>query len=71
MRGSIYCFVWQMKSWLILLYFIGTGSIVEFVTYAAGRKPDVIGKPEKMSRDIIEAAHGALDAEKTLMVGDR
>ena len=49
----------------------GTGSIVKFVSVAAGREPTVVGKPAVLSKDIIEAAHGKLDATRTMMVGDR
>ena len=55
------------------MYYIfstGTGSIVAAVKIPAHREPLVIGKPGKIMFDMLHEEHG-LDAEKTIMVGDR
>ncbi|XP_067946969.1 glycerol-3-phosphate phosphatase-like [Watersipora subatra] len=49
----------------------GTGSIVNFVSTGAGREPVVVGKPNILAKNILEAAHGKFDDERTMMVGDR
>ena len=60
-------FLW----WLVYYIFsTGTGSIVAAVKIPAHREPLVIGKPGKIMFDMLHEEHG-LDAEKTIMVGDR
>lgn len=55
----------------MLVNITGTGALVNFVKTAATREPVVVGKPNTLSKDILEKTHGAFTAERTLMVGDR
>ena len=47
-----------------------TGAIVDAVTSAAKRKPEVIGKPDTHLFSCIQATHPSIDCSRTLMIGD-
>ena len=47
-----------------------TGAIVDAVTSAAKRKPEVIGKPDTHLFACIQATHPTIDRSRTLMIGD-
>jgi len=49
----------------------GTGSMVAAVETAAGRKPVVLGKPNRLMFDIVRKRHPSVDPSRTLMIGDR
>ena len=49
---------------------LGTGVMVKAVATAAGREPEVMGKPHKPIFDVLMEKFD-LDPSKTLMVGDR
>lgn len=47
-----------------------TGAIVDAVTSAAKRKPEVLGKPDTHLFACIQATHPSIDHSRTLMIGD-
>lgn len=48
----------------------GTGSIVQAVATASGRKPVVIGKPNPYALEFVQNVYN-VDPKRILMVGDR
>ena len=49
----------------------GTGSMVAAVATAAGRQPEVLGKPSRFMFEIVQKRHPGIVPERTLMIGDR
>ncbi|XP_076444674.1 glycerol-3-phosphate phosphatase-like [Babylonia areolata] len=47
-----------------------TGAIVDCVTSAAKRQPEVLGKPDTHLFDCIQATHPGVDRRRCLMIGD-
>ena len=45
--------------------------MVAAVETAAGRKPFVLGKPNKFMFEIVQKRHPSVQPERTLMIGDR